>query len=1635
MIMCDKFMLYPVNPAAWIMRNARNMLFFAILLQASTSAREIHVAKTGNDSNAGSLSAPYLTIGKAAAEAVAGDVIMIHDGTYREWVKPARGGTSDTQRITYRAFPGHNPVIKGSEQITTWVWENGNVWRADIPNTLFGADNPYTLTIGTSNHTMTSGARLTGVYANVGKSYHLGDVYLNGEAYSEKFTRTAIDTASKTWYTEQSGGTTKIWANFGGANPNSSLAEILVRECVFAPTTANVNYITVEGLILQQAASGWAENNNYQSALLKTRGGRNWIIQRCLISDARCSGISGATHSDNNTNISILGRHIVRNNTIERCGAGGISGMYGWSGSIIEGNLIQNINPKKEFGGYEGGGIKVHNTADLLIKNNIIRNMKSLGGSTNAPGIWIDWRNQGVRITGNVIYGIEGPDSIFFEINRGVNLVDNNILIDKPVRFGAERTVFVHNLMVNAGHTGFNDTNRSNDYYQPHTLTRVGTAASSIVKLAARDYNNIILNKGLIAGTSGYQANYNVYYNGANKLSGHDANSIVESTFNTAFTRTDLGNGVTFQFNASRAPSSVGCPPITYDYIGAYTYPNGMQQGMEDRDGNEIDINQDMLGNARSAISPIAGPFESLQEGQNTFTLYAGRTPAVEWSESSQSSISESGTLTVTAKLSAASSETVTVPFSISGTASPGDYTISASPITIPAGETTGTATITIAADSIVEPEETVILTMGTPTNATTGTITVHTATITDYSGSTWLGNSGDWSMTGTWTGGIIADGIDLTAFFTGANITADRIIHLDTARTIGNITFTDATASSNNLTISGSGILTLDRTSGLPVINVTQAGRTLTISSQISGTDGLQKNGSGILSLSGNNDYTGTTVINGGILTISNNTALGAISGNTSIAATGSNNGPRLTLSGNINSSENISISGTTEAGDFASVISSTSGTNTLSGNITLASPTNGIRLGANGGNLVLSGTIGQTGTARTLLLQATGGANLTINNAIANGGAALSIVSQSTNGSVTLNAASGTGIGATTIGENGLLKLGVTNAIRTDQNLTLGLAYNFMGSDRGTFDLAGFNQTVNALIGTKNTSNVGADSIRIVTNSATGTSTLTVGNGNGSGTFNGVIQDGGVGKIVALTKTGTGTLTLVGDSNYSGVTAISGGAIAITHANALGSTGGNTTIAATGATTGPRLALSGDITSPENITITGATETSGFEGAIRNTSGNNRLSGNIVLSSPTNGIRIDATAGTLTFSGNISQTGTSRTLGLTPAASSTITINNPIANNGGQLTVASYINGTAGTVVLKGENATDGTGIGNTTVFQGGTLKLGVSNALNTSRRLSIGGTGTFDIGTFDLAGFDQTVNELVGTIGNNAANSNRKVTNSAAGTGTSTLTVGNGNGSGTFNGVIQDGITAKIAIIKTGSGTQTLAGVNTYSGNTTVTQGILTLNHANSNNETSTVTIAASGATLNLAYGGTDTVDKLFIGANQLAAGVYGNSSSVFPVIPRSEITGTGTLTVITGPSVTGNYEAWLAVNSPTGAADGDFDNDGVSNAIEFVLGGDKDTNDASKLPKAATSDNNMSFTFTRNRNSVASGVSLAIEAGTNLTTWPEVFTVGSNTASSSAGVTVTDNGNGTDTITLTIPQATDTRKFVRLKVTAP
>ena len=109
--------------------------------------------------------------------------------------------------------------------------------------------------------------------------------------------------------------------------------------------------------------------------------------------------------------------------------------------------------------------------------------------------------------------------------------------------------------------------------------------------------------------------------------------------------------------------------------------------------------------------------------------------PVVDFNTTSSSGAESEASVDLTVDLSAASSQDVTVDYAVTGTAtgSGTDYTLANGTLTISAGSTTGTITIAgIIDDSIDEANETVIVTLSNPSNATLGSDDVHTYTITD---------------------------------------------------------------------------------------------------------------------------------------------------------------------------------------------------------------------------------------------------------------------------------------------------------------------------------------------------------------------------------------------------------------------------------------------------------------------------------------------------------------------------------------------------------------------------------------------------------------------------------------------------------------------------------------------------------------------------------------------------------------------------------------------------------------------------------------------------------------------------------------------------------------------------------------
>ncbi|NQU20775.1 MAG: right-handed parallel beta-helix repeat-containing protein, partial [Candidatus Nealsonbacteria bacterium] len=300
-----------------------------------------------------------------------------------------------------------------------------------------------------------------------------------------------------------------------------------------------------------------------------------------------------------------------RNNVIRRCGQAGIAGQKGATRSLISGNLIEDTNYRKEFGGWETAAIKFHNSVDTVISGNLIRGVYHQ--QQGAFGIWIDFGNQGIRITRNVVYNTQAA-TLFLEMNHGPTVVDNNVLIGDATRSNSEATVFAHNLFVDCPYQYHADVNRRSQYFEPHTTKsagrKTGTAQDS------KWFNNIFVRQGLdrVRTAQGYRSDYNVFLEGAKKSSFGGDNNVVAADA-TELVIEDHPLGVTITFAVGDTPPGLHGPRVNAELVGVF---GTVGQTIEDSHGQPITIETDI--NGKRFVRPVPGPLANLRQGKNTIT-------------------------------------------------------------------------------------------------------------------------------------------------------------------------------------------------------------------------------------------------------------------------------------------------------------------------------------------------------------------------------------------------------------------------------------------------------------------------------------------------------------------------------------------------------------------------------------------------------------------------------------------------------------------------------------------------------------------------------------------------------------------------------------------------------------------------------------------------------------------------------------------------------------------------------------------------------------------------------------------------------------------------------------------------------
>ncbi|MBN8419765.1 MAG: autotransporter-associated beta strand repeat-containing protein [Verrucomicrobia bacterium] len=793
--------------------------------------------------------------------------------------------------------------------------------------------------------------------------------------------------------------------------------------------------------------------------------------------------------------------------------------------------------------------------------------------------------------------------------------------------------------------------------------------------------------------------------------------------------------------------------------------------------------------------------------------------------------------------------------------------------------------------------------------------------------GSSITGGSGTWTHgLGNWNTG--------SGDTTWNSATPDDAVFMGTAGTVtlgGDVTVGNITLNTGYTLAGGGNTLTL--------LNSTiTANTTTTISATLGGSTGLIKSGTGFLTLSGANTYTGVTLINSGVLSV---TTL-ANGGSTSNIGASSNDAANLVLNGG--TLKYSFGAGAAVSTDRLFSVGTSGGTLDASGGFNI----NFTNTGAMGFN-------GQSG-ARTLTLAGNNANENTLAVAIGDNGGATA-VTKTGNGTWALTGAN-TYTGVTTVSGTAVLK--VTSLADGGSASSIGASSSDAGNlvfNGGTFTYAGGTVSTDRLfsLGTSGiTLNVFGTGGVNFTNTGnmgvvgSGARTLTLANSNGgASTIAAVIGDNGGATAVTHTVSSS-TWILTGANTYTGATTLNGGVLSVTSLADGGSASGigAASSAATnlifnsgkllytgaGSSTdrlfsvgfsGGTLDASG--TGAVNFTNTGSMGFNSQTGARTLTlTGTNTGSNTLAAAIGDNG---GATAVAKTGAGTWVLTGTNSYTGATTISGGVLQVGNggtsgtlgsgAVTDNGNltfnrsdSLTVANAISGSgsvtqagAGTTTLSGTNSYVGvttisggvlsvatlangnnasnigasSGVATNLVLNGGALRY-TGGGVSTDRLFSVGTSG----GTVEASGTGAVFFTNSGSMGFNAQSGTRMLTLTGTNTGGNLLAAVIGDNGGAT------------ALAKAGAGAWALTGSNSYTGATTINGGVLNVTSLANGGSSSNIgassnaagNLVLNGGTLQYNNATTTSTDRLF------SVGAAGGTISL-PVAATLNFTNTGNI----------------------------------------------------------------------------------------------------------------------------------------------
>ncbi len=417
-----------------------------------------------DDNGPGTSARPFRTISKAAQVLQPGERVVIASGTYRECVRPVRGGTGPTMMISYEAARGAKVFVKGSEVLKEG-WQQDSpmmarfgrppsgppvpTWWHELTGAMFpDAYDPFALDsapgarewLDTKAVDMGPYFRRRGLVFVDGKPLEpmeqlreLGNMPLRPELPpGQAAPLTGLPPRTRggpimqeiggspdaRFWVENTGQT--IHVRIPAGTPAEHTIEITTREQAFAPAEKGLAYIRVKGITFQHAGNGYPIP---QRGLVSTAGGNHWIIEDNTIEWANGVGLDIANGDWNAAPTPQAGlAHIIRHNTIRYCGVEGIGGM-GTQNTLIEDNLLEWCGWADAERAWEAAAAKFHRAQNMLFRRNVIRHIR------HANAVWFDSGDANCRVTSNVFADILTVSAaVHMEMNLELNQIDNNVI-------------------------------------------------------------------------------------------------------------------------------------------------------------------------------------------------------------------------------------------------------------------------------------------------------------------------------------------------------------------------------------------------------------------------------------------------------------------------------------------------------------------------------------------------------------------------------------------------------------------------------------------------------------------------------------------------------------------------------------------------------------------------------------------------------------------------------------------------------------------------------------------------------------------------------------------------------------------------------------------------------------------------------------------------------------------------------------------------------------------------------------------------------------------------------------------------------------------------------------------------------